>query len=140
MKRARASAIALAIVVASQAVHASSAAAGVQHQITCRWNGANSVVYRATGTAVQGRVQVVCSDNLDDANTQAQLQINEAGVWRDYGNPVVSYSTSTYITVVDGAGGKDGCHSYRVEGTHFGQHGNIFSLPTFYSSSAMICF
>lgn len=104
------------------------------HAITCNWV-TEGTPYRFGG-AVQGVVHVHCSDNLDDANTQAQLQIKEGGVFRDYGVEVKSYSTSTEIYVTDGAAYRSA--GFRVQGTHFGRHGNIFSLPTYYSGTRII--
>lgn len=129
------------LVVAASAVPAAAdtAAPVPQHVITCGWEQNYGTPYRS-GTAVRGFVQVRCSDQLDDANTMAQLQIFDPS-WRDYGNGEVSHSTGYYsgssnkyiIHVNDGAGIKAGGWRYRTQGTHFGQHGNMFALPTYYS-------
>lgn len=108
------------------------------HNISCQWSTTQGTPVKST-TSVVGKVGVNCSDNLDDANTQAQLQI-ESGSYTNFGNPVTSYSTSTTIRVTDTAPGRSGFHYYRVQGTHFGQHGNIFSLPTYYSEERGLSF
>lgn len=82
-----------------------------------------------------------CSDRLDRANTRSELQIYESGRWRTYGNPVTSYDTGPEIRVYDGAPGRSGCWTYRLQGTHFGEHGNMFALPTKYSDrNVRLCF
>lgn len=103
----------------------------IQHAITCSW--ARLAGPFKNGTAVNGTVGVNCSDRLDDANTSAQLQRYSlsSGSFYNVGTAVVSYSTSTAIRVTDGAPGQNG--TWRVRGDHFGQHGNIFALPTYLS-------
>lgn len=129
------SALILSLLMASPAV----AAPAPDHNITCHWVDIGTP-YRSGPTAVGANVRVDCSDRLDDANTQSQLQISINGQMQDYGQPVTSYSTATTIVVYDGAPGKDGCYYYRVKGSHFGQHGNIFALPTYYSNNIRLCF
>ncbi|MGW6457621.1 hypothetical protein ACWF94_17175 [Streptomyces sp. NPDC055078] len=103
------------------------------HPITCGWDRGVGTPWSVTRTAVKGFVRVRCSDNLDDANTRAQLEIYRSGRWRNHGNGVTSHSTARVIHVNDSAGKRIGGYHYRTEGTHFGQHGNIFALPTYYS-------
>jgi allantoicase len=103
------------------------------HAIVCRWT-AYPAPYKV-GTAVQSYVEVGCNYALDSANTEAAIQIYDRSIgnYRVYGNPTVSYKTGTTIRVYDGATDASGANSYRIRGTHFGQHGNIFALPTVYS-------
>lgn len=105
------------------------------HPITCSWNKGWGTPWSVTATAVKGFVQVKCSDRLDDANTRAQLQIFQGGAWRNQGTGVTSYSTARTIHVNDSAPKRIGGYYYRTQGTHFGQHGNIWALPTYYSPS-----
>jgi len=129
------SALVLSVTMAGPAA----AAPSPYHIITCKWVDMGAPFHNGA-TAVGANVRVQCSDRLDDANTQSQLQVSINGQMQDYGNPVTSYSTATVITVYDGAAGKSGCYYYRVKGSHFGQHGNIFALPTFYSGASRLCF
>ncbi|MGI5403959.1 hypothetical protein ACQEVG_31805 [Streptomyces sp. CA-135486] len=105
------------------------------HPITCSWNKGWGTPWSVTSTAVKGFVQVKCSDRLDDANTRAQLQIYRDGAWRNQGTGVTSYSTAKTIHVNDSAPKRIGGYHYRTQGTHFGQHGNVWALPTYYSPS-----
>lgn len=111
------------------------------HNITCSFVQGTNPPWGVTGTAVGGYVQVSCSDRLDNANTRAQIQRYFGGSYQDHGTGVTSYSTGGLtggrylIHVYDSAGKQSGGWYYRMKGTHFGQHGNIFSLPTFYSNS-----
>lgn len=135
-------ALSIATAAAAPAVASEDAGeVGAMHNITCRWVDVNPP-WSSTSTAVEGFVQVRCSDKLDKANTQAQLQRFVNSTWSNHGDPVTSYSTggrmSTgeyLIHVADSAAKSTGGWYYRTQGTHFGQHGNIFSLPTFYSNS-----
>ncbi|MBT2508103.1 hypothetical protein J7I98_19870 [Streptomyces sp. ISL-98] len=106
---------------------------GAQHVITCKWNRNAGTPWGSTATQVTGYVQVLCSDRLDDANTRAQLQIYRSGGWKNHGAGVTSYSTARTIHVNDKAAKRIGSWYYRAKGTHFGQHGNVFTLPTYYS-------
>jgi hypothetical protein len=73
------------------------------------------------------------------ADTQAQLQIDEGDLdWENFGTGVISYATGPTINVTDTAGARDGWQYYRVRGTHFGQHGNVWSLPTYYSPEKLL--
>lgn len=125
-------------VAPTAALAADSGTVSPMHNITCSWS--HEFGPHRLGTAVQGTVGVDCTDRLDDAHTSAQLQIFDYDLhdYRAYGNPVVSYSTSTNIRVTDGAPGRTG--TWRTRGDHFGQHGNIFSLPTWYSDSTVLTF
>ncbi|MHB1289871.1 hypothetical protein [Georgenia sp.] len=51
---------------------------------------------------------------------------------------MTSYATGTTIQVTDTAGMAQGSQYYRVKGTHFGQHGNMWSLPTYYSDDRLV--
>ncbi|SCK58346.1 hypothetical protein YW7DRAFT_05539 [Streptomyces sp. AmelKG-E11A] len=106
---------------------------GAGHHITCKWNSNSGTPWGSSATEVTGYVQVLCSDRLDKANTRAQLQIHRGGGWKNQGEGVTSYSTAKTIHVNDKASKRIGSWYYRTKGTHFGQHGSIFALPTFYS-------
>ncbi|MEW1550556.1 hypothetical protein [Streptomyces tsukubensis] len=103
------------------------------HKITCSWNKGVGTPWSTSGKNAKGFVQVKCSDNLDKANTSAQIQLYRSGKWRNQGKKVISYSTAKTIHVNDSAAKRIGGYHYRTKGTHFGQHGNIFALPTYYS-------
>lgn len=128
-------AIALASIMPATAASAGTAAP--RHNITCKWTQYYGTPTKITATAISGSVRVQCSDNLDNSNTQALLQIYGGG-YKDFGNAVTSYSTSTTIVVTDTAGARAGTWPYRTKGTHFGQHGNIFALPVYYSDSRVL--
>ncbi|MBT2441023.1 hypothetical protein J7E93_13055 [Streptomyces sp. ISL-36] len=114
---------------------APSNAAPAPHPITCGWDQGQGTPWSASGTTVTGFVRVKCSDSLDDANTRAQLQIFRDGDWYAHGAGVTSYSTATVIQVNDSATKRTSTWYYRTVGTHFGQHGNVWTLPTYYSPS-----
>lgn len=76
-----------------------------------------------------------CSDSLDKANTQAWVQIYRDGGWKHQGESVTSYSTNKVIHVNDNFYKRIGGYHYRTQGYHFGQHGNIWALPVYYSPS-----
>lgn len=103
------------------------------HAITCSWDTSGGTPWGASATAVAGFVRVLCSDALDDANTNAQLQRFVGGVWADHGEAVTSYNKGPTIHVTDSAAKSVGDWYYRVKGTHFGQHGNVWVLPTYYT-------
>ncbi|MEU0397509.1 hypothetical protein ABZ208_32995 [Streptomyces sp. NPDC006208] len=112
----------------------------VPHPITCGWKKEVGTPYSLDTTKVAGFTQVQCSDRLDDANTTAQIQYLSGTSWRDRGAEAVSYHTGStsasggvFIHVYDSTTKVAGAHLYRTKGTHFGQHGNIWTLPTYYS-------
>lgn len=129
---------AILAVLAILAVSVSVSPTAQAHAITCSWVNMG-VPYQIDYNTVGGNIRVSCSDNLDDANTKAQLQISINGQMQDRGVGVISYSTALNINVTDKTSIKSGCYYYRVQGTHFGQHGNIFALPTYYSNHNYIC-
>ena len=121
----------------------STATAAPEHLITCSWKSVPPP-YSASSTAVAGFVQVWCSDRLDNANTNAQIQRYYDSAWRSHGASVTSYSTGGFydsgylIHVNDSAGKTSGSWYYRMRGEHFGQHGNIFVLPAYHSGSRQL--
>lgn len=136
-------ALALSVLIAIAAIvgpsHANAASIRPDHEIWCHW--VDSPRPYKTGTAVGSSVAVSCTDYLDSANTRAQIEYKSSGgSWGNWGTGVTSYSTALLITVYDGAPGRSGSWYYRMEGTHFGQHGNMFALPTYYSSEARLTY
>lgn len=113
------------------------------HNISCKWLSVPPP-YSSTSTAVAGFVQVWCTDRLDNANTNAQIQRYYNGAYRAHGTGVTSYSTGgSYnggylIHVADSAGKTSGEWYYRMRGEHFGQHGNIFVLPAYHSGPRLL--
>ncbi|WP_327732857.1 hypothetical protein OG749_02345 [Streptomyces nojiriensis] len=106
---------------------------GPQHHVTCSWDESAPAPYSVGTDVVRGIVRVKCSDRLDKANTQAQVQVLDGGQWWDRGEEVISHNTQKVIQVNDDTTKLPGVYLYRTEGTHFGQHGNLWTLPTFYS-------
>ncbi len=106
-----------------------------QHVITCEWDSGVGTPWSVDADTVKGFVRVKCSDSLDNANTQAQIQYLYGYEWRDKGVENVSYSTAKTIHVNDSTTKVEGRWLYRTKGQHYGQHGNIWALPTYYSPS-----
>ncbi|WP_329377655.1 hypothetical protein OG625_07795 [Streptomyces sp. NBC_01351] len=108
---------------------------GPQHAITCGWDQGVVAPYSVGTDVVRGMVRVKCSDSLDKANTRAQLQVLDGGKWWNRGIGVTSYSTAKTIHVNDDSTKLSGVYMYRTVGTHYGQHGNAWALPVFYSKT-----
>lgn len=104
-----------------------------QHVITCKWNEGAGTPWGSTATTVMGFVQVECSDSLDKAHTEAKIQIFRDAAWRDQGPITTSYSTAKTIHVNATASKRIGTWYYRARGEHYGQHGNVWTLPGYYS-------
>ncbi|TGB05759.1 hypothetical protein [Streptomyces sp. MZ04] len=140
LKRAAALTVASGLLTIAGAAPSGAAANDVdpKHHITCKWNKRAGTPYSPSAKVVTGFVQVHCSDSLDNANTRAQVQIFRGGKWKNQGNGVTSHKTSKVIHVNDKSAKRIGNWRYRTKGTHFGQHGNIWTLPTFYSPSRML--
>ncbi|MEU6847470.1 hypothetical protein ABZ930_36985 [Streptomyces sp. NPDC046716] len=109
-----------------------------RHHVTCKLNKRTGTPWASSATTVMGYVQVLCSDSLDDANTQAQLQIFRGGSRKNHGDGVTSCKTGKTIHVNATAAKRIGNWRYRTRGTNFGQHGNIWTLPTYYSPARML--
>ncbi|MEU8990371.1 hypothetical protein AB0C98_28700 [Streptomyces sp. NPDC048558] len=105
---------------------------GSTHHITCGWAKGVGTPWAPNSVTVKGFVRVECSDALDEANTQAHIQIYDRA-WKDRGDPIVSHNKGPVIQVNDDTLKRPGTWKYRTKGTHFGQHGNIWTLPTYYS-------
>ncbi len=108
------------------------------HAVVCGWASVSTPT--KAGSNLGGTAFVRCNFALDTANTRAELQIFESGAWRTYGSPVTSYDVGPEIRVYDGAPGRSGCWRYRLQGTHFGFHGNLFALATKYGGPVYLCF
>ncbi|GAA0229628.1 hypothetical protein GCM10009527_027660 [Actinomadura nitritigenes] len=116
-----------------------------KHHITCGWWAGPTGIAKGTPWSpkkgqVRGYALVRCSDKLDEAHTEAQIQYLSGTKWKNVGSPKVSYSTGTrnddgtvsiYVLAVKSM--PSGSHKYRTKMNHFGQHGNIWTLPTHYS-------
>ncbi|MET7893515.1 hypothetical protein [Streptomyces mirabilis] len=124
--------LALGIVVVGPAPMAVAAEVGPLHVITCSWDKNVGTPWAPNSVTVKGFVRVRCTDKLDEANTQAHIQIYDRS-WNDRGDPIVSHNKGPVIQVNDDTLKRPGTWKYRTKGTHFGQHGNIWSLPTYYS-------
>ncbi|MFJ3877186.1 hypothetical protein ACIPW5_07000 [Streptomyces sp. NPDC090077] len=114
---------------------AQAAEPGPQHAVTCKWDNSVNAPWSVDAEEVRGFVRVLCSDSLDDANTRAQVQVLDGAQWFSRGEGVTSYSTAKTIHVNDSTTKQAGTCLYRTVGTHYGQHGNIWALPTFYSNT-----
>ncbi|MEC4019850.1 hypothetical protein, partial [Streptomyces sp. H27-D2] len=73
-----------------------------------------------------------------------QLQIFRGGHWKNQGGGVTSHNKGSgsggrvMIHVNDSSTKRIGNRRYRTQGKHFGQHGNVWQLPTYYSPTRML--
>jgi hypothetical protein len=121
-------------VITSLAFSLAAIPAAQAHAITCSWDKYPGTPRYNSGGGISGTVRVYCTDRLDDANTMSQLQYRPSWGWDEWGVGVVSYATGPTITVIDTAPRPNARYNFRTQGTHFGQHGNMWALPTWYST------
>jgi hypothetical protein len=95
--------------------------------------------FKATATAVGVIGEVECNYSPDAAVTTVQLQRIVNGVFQNFGNPVSSSSTATYLSIYDGAGVSSGCHRFRGRIHREAFHGT-WGYTTKYGTPVTLCF
>lgn len=95
--------------------------------------------FKATTTAVGVYGEVRCNYSPDVAVTTVQLQRIYNGVWQNFGSPVSSSSTATYLRIYDGAGAPSGCTDFRGRIHREAFHHN-WGSTTKYSAPVVLCF
>lgn len=107
------------------------------HDIVCV--STIGIPFEATATAVGVIGEVECNYSPDIAVTTVQLQKSVNGTWQNFGNPVSSSSTATYLSIYDGAPGSSDCHRYRGRIHREAFHHN-WGYTTKYSAPVTLCF
>ncbi len=144
MKKAASISVAAGLIAVGFATPSVAATPGPAHHVSCHWNHRAGTPYSPGANSLKGYVQVMCTDKLDEANTQAQLQIFRGGDWRNQGAGVTSHSHGSgrpgrvMIHVNDTSTKRIGNWRYRTRGKHYGQHGNVWQLPAYYSPTRML--